>query len=164
MKTPPPSRSLTIHGFLNEAMIIPDLHAVEREGALREMIRHLSVRDRRFSGKELYQKLLERERLGSTALGDGYAIPHCRLKGLDDPLVLLAVSRQGVAFEAVDRKPVHIFFLVVTPAENPDLNLQILAALAYLIRRSPSLLKKMRKARDGAELAAMIRNEEEKAR
>lgn len=164
MKASPPAQSLSIHGFLDEALIIPDLRASEREGALREMIRHLSVRDRRFSGKELFLKLLERERLGSTAVGDGYAIPHCRLKALDDPMVLLAVSRQGVVFEAVDGKPVHIFFLVVTPAENPDLNLQILAALAYLIRRSPSLLKKMRKARDGAELRAMIRAEEEKAR
>jgi len=162
MKDPQPDRSLMIHGLLDEALIIPDLRASDREGALREMIRLLCVRDRRYSGKELYEKLLQRERLGSTAIGDGYAIPHCKVKAMDDPMVLLAISRKGVAFEALDKKPVHVFFLVVTSAENPGVNLQILAAVAHLIRGSRSLLRKMPKARSGGELIALVREEEEK--
>jgi PTS system nitrogen regulatory IIA component len=162
MKHPQPERSRMIHGLLDEALIIPDLRASDREGALREMIRLLCVRDRRYSGKELSEKLLQRERLGSTAVGDGYAIPHCKVKGLDDPMVLLALSRNGVAFDAIDEKPVHVFFLVVTSAENPGVNLQILAAVAHLIRRSRPLLRKMRKALSAGELIAMVREEEEK--
>ena len=151
-----------IHRLLDEALIIPDLRASDREGALREMIRLLCVRDRRYSGKELYEKLLQRERLGSTAVGDGCAIPHCKVKAMDDLMLLLAVSRKGVAFEALDKKPVQVFFLAVTPAENPGLNLQILAAVARLIRGSRSLLKKMQKARSGGELISLVREEEEK--
>ncbi|MDP2915934.1 MAG: PTS sugar transporter subunit IIA [Candidatus Aminicenantes bacterium] len=162
MKHPQPDRSLMIHGLLDEALIIPDLRASDREGALREMIRLLCVRDRRYSGKELYEKLLQRERLGSTAVGDGYAIPHCKVKALDDPMVLLAVSRKGVAYDAIDEKPIHVFFLVVTSAENPSVNLRILAAVAHLIRRSRPLLKKMQKARSGGELIALVRDVEEK--
>jgi PTS system nitrogen regulatory IIA component len=162
MKPPPPERTWMIHRLLDESLIIPDLRSADREGALREMVRFLCVRDRRYSGKDLFEKLLARERLGSTAVGDGYAIPHCKIKGLDDPVVLLAVSRKGVAFEAIDKKPVHAFFLVVTPDENPSLNLEILAAAALLIRRSGSLLKKMRKAASGGELLALVRDAEAK--
>jgi len=160
MMAPAPERSWMIHRLLDESLIIPDLHAADREGALREMVRFLCVRDRRYSGKDLYEKLLSRERLGSTAVGDGYAIPHCKIKGLDDPVVLLAVSRKGVAFEAIDKKPVFAFFLVVTPGENPNLNLEILAAAALLIRRSGLLLKKMRKAASSGELLALVRDAE----
>lgn len=150
-----------IHRLLDESLIIPDLHSPDREGALREMIRLLCVRDRRYSGKDLFEKLLERERLGSTAIGDGYAIPHCKIKGLDAPVVLLAVSREGVAFDSIDKKPVHAFFLVLTPDENPGVNLEVLAAVALLIRRSGSLLRKMRKARSSGELLALVRDAEE---
>jgi len=161
MMRPQPERSWMIHRLLDESLIIPDLHSADREGALREMIRLLCVRDRRYSGKDLFEKLLERERLGSTAIGDGYAIPHCKIKGLDAPVVLLAVSREGVAFDSIDKKPVHAFFLVLTPDENPGVNLEVLAAAALLIRRSGSLLRKMRKARSSGELLALVRDAEE---
>ena len=161
MKKPEPDRSLRIHDLLDEGLVIFDLRAADRESALREMIRLLCVRDRRYSEKELYEKLLQRERLGSTAVGDGYAIPHCRVKSSDEPVVLLAVSRKGVAFEAIDGKPVHVFFLVVTSTENLDLNLRILAAAAHLIRGSRPLLQKMRNVRSGGELVAIVRKAEE---
>jgi len=162
MKIPEPAQTLKISELLKENLVIRDLRAGEREGALEEMIRPLSGYDKKLSEKELYEKLLQRERLGSTAVGEGYAIPHCKVKSLDEPLVLLAVSRKGVSFDAIDGRLAHVFFLVVSSVEKPSQNLQILAAVARLIRRSPLLLKKISKARSSQEILGSIREEEEK--
>ncbi|MFQ6037753.1 MAG: PTS sugar transporter subunit IIA, partial [Candidatus Aminicenantales bacterium] len=115
-------------------------------------------------GKEKYlcEKLIQREKLGSTAIGEGVAIPHCKMKGVKEPIVMLAVSKKGVHFESLDGKPSHVFFLVVSSPENPSLNLQILAAIAHLVRKANSLLKKILEAKTIPEILDIIREEEEK--
>ncbi len=112
--------------------------------------------------KELYARLLEREKLGSTAIGDGVAIPHCKFAGLKNPLVMLGVSRKGVDFESVDGKPVHIFFLVVAAPEDPGSSLQILASIAHLVRKAASLDKKILQAAHARPMLEVIRLEEQK--
>ena len=112
--------------------------------------------------KELYEKLLQREELGSTAIGEGVAIPHCKMKGVKNPIILLAISKKSVDFQSLDGKPSNIFFLVVSSPENPSLNLQILAAIASLVRKSGSLLKKILNAANISAILEIIREEEEK--
>jgi len=121
-------------------MIIPELESQDREGVLREMVDFLKSKNKISKYKELCEKLVQRENLGSTAIGEGVAIPHCKMKGVKNPIVLLAISKKGVNFYSLDGKPSHIFFLVVSSPDNPSLNLQILAAIAHLVRKSNSLL------------------------
>lgn len=143
-------------------MVIPELDSQEREDALKEMIDFLKRKDKISKGKELYEKLIQREGLGSTAIKDGVAIPHCKIKGLKNPIVMLAISTRGVNFYSLDGKPSFIFFLVVSPAENPSLNLQILAAIAHLVRKANSLTKKILQAKNVTAILDIIREEEEK--
>lgn len=143
-------------------MIITDLKSEDREGALREMVSFLKEKDKIPKEKELYEKLLQRENLGSTAIGEGVAIPHCKLKGIKNPLVLLATSKKGVNFYSLDGKPSNIFFLVVSSPENPSLNLQILASIAHLVRKADSLLNKVLHAENISHILDLIREEEEK--
>ena len=143
-------------------MIITDLKSKDREGALREMVSFLKKKDKIPKEKELYEKLLQRENLGSTAIGEGVAIPHCKMKGIKNPLVLLAISKKGVNFYSLDGKPSNIFFLVVSSPENPSLNLQILASIAHLVRKADSLLKKVLHAEDISQILDVMREEEEK--
>jgi PTS system nitrogen regulatory IIA component len=84
--------------------------------------------------EELFQKLWERERLGSTGIGSGVAIPHCKLKGLRHGIVAIGLAAQGVDFQAVDGRPVTLFFLVVSPSESPAEHLQVLAAISRWIK------------------------------
>ena len=123
-------------------MIISDLMAGERESVLKEMVGFLKKKDRIIKEKDLYEKLLQREMLGSTAIKEGVAIPHCKIKGVNQPIVLLAISKEGVDFYSLDGQPSKIFFLVVSSPDNPSLNLQILASIAHLVRKTNSLLKK----------------------
>lgn len=153
---------MKIHTLLTEDMIIPEVLSQERDAALEEMVRHLKRKDRVRNDKELYEKLLQREKLGSTAIGSGIAIPHCKLKEAESPILALAVSKKGVRFEALDGKPTHLFFLVVSSPENPGQNLQILASIAHFVRKAGSLPKRIMAAKNPRKILEIIREEEER--
>ncbi len=142
-------------------MIVPDLASRTRDEALEEIVGSLKSGGKISRPKPLYDKLVQREQLGSTAIGDGVAIPHCKLKGLKGPIVALGVSRQGVAFDSLDGKPIHLLFLVVSPGEDPSLNLQILAAVAQLVRKATALPDRVLEARSPKAVIDIIRDEEE---
>ena len=153
---------MKLHNLLIQDMVIEELDSTDREGALKEMVSFLKKRKKIGKEKELYEKLLQREELGSTAIGEGVAIPHCKMKGVKSPVVLLAISRRNIDFHSLDGKPSNIFFLVVSSPDNPSLNLQILAAIASLVRKSGSLLKKVLSAKNTSTVLEIIREEEEK--
>ena len=143
-------------------MIIPELESDNVESILKEMVKFLKKNDKISKEKELFEKLIQRENLGSTAIGEGVAIPHCKLKGIKNPVVMLGISRKSVDFCSLDGKPSHIFFLIVSSPDNPTLNLQILAAIAHLVRKSGSLAKKILKAKNISAVLDVVREEEEK--
>ena len=112
--------------------------------------------------KDLYEKLLQREELGSTAIGDGVAIPHCKMKGVKNPVVMLAISKKGLDFHSLDGKPSYIFFLVVSSPDNPSVNLQILAAIAHLVRKAKRIIRKIQEAEDISMILEVLKDEEER--
>lgn len=153
---------MKIQNYIAQDIVIPELQYQERDKVLKEMVDFLKSRNKISKGKELFEKLIQRENLGSTAIGEGVAIPHCKIKGAKNPIVLLAISKKGVDFLSLDGKPSHLFFMVVSSPENPSLNLQILAAIAYLVRKSNSLIKKILNAKNIGDILDVIREEEEK--
>jgi PTS system nitrogen regulatory IIA component len=153
---------MKISEMLSEDLIQPDLGSRDRESVLREMVHFLNENNRVTNAGQLLDRLLQREKMGSTAIGRGVAIPHCKFKGIAKPLVMAGLSRQGIAFEAVDGKPVHLFFIVVTPPDTPNDSLRILALIARLVRRSKSLIKNILQAKGSESLLDIIREEEDR--
>jgi PTS system nitrogen regulatory IIA component len=153
-----------LHALLEEDLILSRLQARDRAGVLREMAAALSSRRAGEIDADLLNKLLKREELGTTAIGNGVAVPHCRAKGVKSPALLLGLSREGVAFEAVDGKLSHVFFLLVSPEDNPGSGLRLLAAIAALTRTSKSLASKLLKAPSAVDVLKVLRAEEEKGR
>jgi PTS system nitrogen regulatory IIA component len=143
-------------------MVIAELESQDREGVLKEMVVFLKKKNIIAKDKELFEKLLQREKLGSTAIGEGVAIPHCKMKGIKNPVVMLAVSKKSVDYQSLDGKPTYVFFLVVSSPDNPSLNLQILAVIARFVRKSSSLEKKILRAENISSILDVIRKEEEK--
>jgi PTS system nitrogen regulatory IIA component len=115
-------------------LIFPNLRAADSAGVLRELAAHAAAAGAAADGDGLFRALLEREQLGSTGLGHGVAIPHCKLKGLDHGIVALGLARPGVDFGAPDGKPVSVFFLVLSPDDNPAEHLQTLARVSRWVR------------------------------
>lgn len=103
------------------------------------------------SATAIFDALLNRERLGSTALGEGVAVPHCRLPHSDRTVGVLLQLAEGIDFDAPDGKPVDLMFVLVVPAEATDEHLRMLAHLAGLFNE-PAFRQALRRARSNAEL------------
>jgi len=126
--------TLRLASLTRPELIFPDLPAEDRDAVLRELARRIAglglVRD----PQDLFQKLWEREQLGSTGIGSGIAIPHCKLPGLDHGIVAIGMVPAGVDFGAVDGQPVRLLFLVLSPSASPGEHLQVLATVSRWIK------------------------------
>jgi mannitol/fructose-specific phosphotransferase system IIA component (Ntr-type) len=139
-------------------LIFPDLPATDAQGVLRALAGRVAAQGLVKNGEELFQRLWEREQLGSTGIGQGVAIPHCKLKGLARGVVAVGLVPEGVGFGAVDGQPVKVFFLVVSPAEVPAEHLQILAAISRWIRADRHAARLLA-LRDPAAVYDLLRDE-----
>lgn len=99
----------------------------------------------------VYSALLAREKLGSTALGNGIAIPHCRLAGCDTAVGALITLAESIDFDAVDQQAVDLIFVLLVPEEANDEHLKILAGLARLLSQ-PEFCEGLRNADSDAQL------------
>jgi len=104
---------------------------------------------------EIVRGLLERERLGSTSVGDGFAIPHCKLPGLKGIIIALASFVDGVDFGAGDGQPASFLFVVLSPPDHPAAHLQVLSQIARVLKRR-ELRAELREARDGPAVVSAI--------
>lgn len=125
---------MRLAALVRPELIFPRLSAVDRLGVLQAFAERLAGLGLIPQGEALYQKLCEREQLGSTGIGSGIAIPHCKLPGLGHGVVALGLVPAGVDFGAIDGNPVKLFFLVLSPPESPAEHLQILAAISRWIK------------------------------
>ena len=104
--------------------------------------------------------LLERERLGSTSVGDGFAIPHCKIDGLKQLELSLIRFSEPVDFGAANDEPVRFFFVVVSPPDQPAAHLQLLSQIARVLKRK-ELRDELLHGSDPEEIIESIRNASE---
>jgi mannitol/fructose-specific phosphotransferase system IIA component (Ntr-type) len=109
--------------------------------------------------EQLFQKLWEREQLGSTGIGGGVAIPHCKLAGLAAGVVAVGTVPEGIDFGAVDGRPVYLFFLVISPASAPGEHLQVLAAISRWIKGGSRRIEEILALRDPAAMYDVLQGE-----
>ena len=142
---------------VDERLVFPHLAAKTAEEALAEMAGGLERAGIVGSAGELARRLVERETMGSTGLGGGLAIPHCKVRGLTEVVVAIGISRNGIEFHSADGQPVTVVFVVLSPADSPALHLQALARISRLIRM-PGVAESLRQAADAAAVAAIWRD------
>jgi len=109
---------MKLSDLLAEESVIPDLKATDKTGVLEELVEVLRKHDPSLDKNALVKVLLERERLGSTGIGDGIAIPHGKFYGVDRPIISFGRSRKGLEFDSVDGEPAYLFFLLVAPENS----------------------------------------------
>ena len=105
---------MPLSDLLTPAGVIPNLRAAGKKAALQEIARR-AAEAAGAAEREVFEGAIQRERLGSTGIGGGIAIPHCRSLVVNKLRVAFGRKRDGVDFKAIDEKPVHFFFLIVAP-------------------------------------------------
>jgi PTS system nitrogen regulatory IIA component len=119
---------------LNKQCIILELAATGKEAVLNELAEAVHDKCPRLDLQSLAGILAERELLGSTGIGNGVAIPHGKVSGLNKLLLCFGRSSAGISFDAVDNRPVHIFVMILSPRDSPGKYLQTLARVSRLLK------------------------------
>ena len=125
---------MKITDFLTVETVIPELKAKEKNGVLEEMANWLTSHHRHLDPSRVLKVLLEREKISTTAIGEGVAIPHGKLSGVDRVLGVFARSPEGVDFASLDNEPTHLFFTLVAPEDAAADHLKALARISRLLK------------------------------
>jgi PTS system nitrogen regulatory IIA component len=152
---------MRIMDILGEDGIVAALRGRSKDDVIQELAGVVAERHPDIDRSRLVRALEERERLNSTALGEGIAIPHGKLPGLRRVVAAFGRSPSGVDFSSLDGKPTHLFFLLVAPEDSAGAHLKALARISRLLK-DESFRARLMAAGTGADLYRTIREEDEK--
>ncbi len=150
---------MTISALLSPDRIFIDADISSKKRLL-EFIANTVATQFHLCQPKIYNNLLDRERLGSTGLGQGFAIPHARLVDLDTTIACFIRLDQAVKFEAPDNQPVDLVFAIIIPEKATDEHLKILSSLAKIFSQN-GICDAIRKASSGEEVARIIDSAEQ---
>jgi len=145
---------MKIHKLIAPENIFLDLEADDVSSAL-AAVAEVFAPTLGLDNGEVLKALLERESLGSTSVGNGFAIPHCKIQGLSQIAIALARLKSGVSFGGNDSQPVSFLFLVLSAPDQPAAHLQVLSQIARVLKRA-DLRNELLVAEDEAAVADSI--------
>jgi nitrogen PTS system EIIA component len=146
---------MRILDFLGVDAIIGSMKATSKEEALIELVGPILETNPRLDKKQLLQTILEREKLGSTGLGGGVAIPHGKFEDLEKLAASFGRSKKGIDFSSMDNKPAHLFFMLIAPKNCAGDHLKALARISRLLK-DPILTNNLRQAEDSAQIYELL--------
>ena len=144
---------MNINEMLNDSSFLVGFEATSKKHILNELCK-LANKNFNVDERVLLENLTKREKLGSTAVGNGIAIPHANVSNIEKPKVLIATLSKGLNFFALDEQPVDVIFLLLAPNEKSSEHLQALALISRLLRNN-ELTSKLRGCKN-AESAMMV--------
>ena len=146
---------MQIKDFISEQGIVFSPSVSSKKRALEILSEAIAHQDTNVNKNKVLDALLAREKLGSTGLGNGIAIPHCRLEELDNIFVSILKLEEGVDFEASDEHLVNFLFCLIVPEDADEDHLQLLAGLAELLDNE-QLRKSIQESNNASELYQIL--------
>jgi PTS system nitrogen regulatory IIA component len=143
--------------LIDETRIRARVEVASKKRLLESLAALLAPAGAQRSPSQLFDLMNERERLGSTGLGEGIALPHARVTGLDDAIGAFVQLSRGVSFDAPDDQPVDLAFALLVPEDANEAHLSLLASLAERFN-DPALRAALRDAEDPAQLLSILRH------
>ena len=127
---------MKITDFMSKKAIITDIKSTKKEDVIRELVDSLinGAEIEKRNKNKLIEALMARESLGSTAIGQGVAIPHAKCDCVDKLVAAFGLSHKGVDFDSLDGEPAYIFFLLVAPQDSAGPHLKALARISRLLK------------------------------
>ncbi len=154
---------MKIMEFLSQKAIVMDIKAAKKEDAIKELVDALIGAGDIAKGDrpKLIEALMAREFLGSTAIGQGVAIPHAKTEGIEKLVAAFGLSKKGVNFDSLDGEPAYIFFLLVAPQDSAGPHLKALARISRLLK-DKYFRDNLRACADAKAVIDIIAREDEK--
>jgi len=153
---------MRIQDIVPPEAVVDGLLAETKEAVLRELSEAVCRRLPALSPDRLTAILMDREGLGSTGIGEGVAIPHGKIPGIDRLVAVFGRSRGGVQFASLDGKPARLFFLILAPENSAGMHLKALARISRLLK-DRSFRERLLAAGDAEGLSRVLREEDERA-
>jgi len=150
---------LELTEFISPQLIKLELSSTQKVDAIKELIDLLDKAGFLTDADAFLKSVLEREKVGSTGIGKGIAIPHSRTATVREVVVAVGRSKEGIEFEALDSRPVHLIFLIAAPIESGGLYLKALARLSRLLRYQ-EFRNELMEAKSAEEIIKIISSEE----
>jgi len=124
--------------IVDKKAVVPEIQAPDKEGAIRELVDKLAESGGIEKGlaADVTARILEREALGSTGIGNGIAVPHAKLPGISEPAGVLGRAPGGIDFSSLDGAITHTVFLFVSPADHPEQHVALMSRFVTLIRKT----------------------------
>ena len=151
---------MRLQEYITTDSIYLDIEAPDKNGAIAAIVEHMAKSRLLQNPEEFKKEVYERERLGSTGIGKGIAIPHARTRAVSKLIIAFARLQKGVDFGAEDDDPVRLIFLLGTPVDTVGDYLKILAKLSRLLKES-TLRKQLLKAKSGEEVLDLLEEAED---
>ena len=147
---------MNVADFINRDSILVNIESKSKKNILETISENLATGDS--SQKDtIFDKLYEREKLGTTAFGQGIAIPHARIPNIKSPKILFMKLSEGIEFDALDKQKVDLIFSLIVPDTKDDSHIQILSKVASLMD-SENFIKKIRDLSDKQEILHFLKN------
>jgi PTS system nitrogen regulatory IIA component len=152
---------MKINDILKKEFIIDNLVSADKESVLEELSFFLKSKGLVPEKENLLNALMEREKLGSTGIGENVAIPHAKSSEIDQIITIFGRSIKGVEFDSLDKKPVHFIYLVLAPTKSSGQHLKVLARISRLLKNK-SLREAIMNASEANQIYSIIADEDSK--
>ncbi len=152
---------MKITDFLKEDCVLIPVKNRDKKGAVSELLDLLKERKYIKDSQDILDSVMEREKLGSTGIGQGIAVPHTKTDQIENLVGAVGISNDGISFDALDGEPVYIIFLILAPTKSIGLHLKALAKIARLLK-DKTFRNALRKATLPSEVIKIIQEDEEK--
>jgi len=127
---------LNLLDFFNEENITLDLKSSDKSSCISELVELANKSGKIIDKESFYKSLLDREENGTTGIGKGIAIPHARTDSVSEIAISMAISKKGIDYQALDKKPVHILFLIAAPISQSTTILILIAKICRFFNNS----------------------------
>ena len=129
---------MNIVDILKKEYIISNLVSKDKPSVLREISKAFLYKHEHIDPEAIFDVLMARENLGSTGIGEGIAIPHGKQPGLEETVISVGRSREGIPFDSMDGMPAHLFFAIVAPENSTGIHLKLLAKISRMLKMKNS--------------------------
>ncbi len=153
--------SMKLSNLLSPELIKIPLDSHDKEGTIRELVDVLARNQKVSDPRAVLDAVLEREKVMSTGVGQGIAIPHGKTESANGVVAALGISKSDIDFQAIDEQPVHIVFLLLAPPYETGLHLKALSRVSRLLSKE-NFRAKLLKSADAEEAMQYIQEEEKK--